>query len=83
MKKLFVSLLFLSACTTVNLNKSISINLDQAGVGKPGDNQETAMCLAAMPYVMVPININYFTSSEQSLKDFLNPDTKIDGTPGF
>ena len=83
MKYLVICLLFLSACTTVDLNKSINIKLDQAGVGETGSTgEEGVVCRAPIPYVVVPITINYYTASEQNLSDMLKSDTTLKG-PGL
>ncbi len=80
MDKFFlICLLFIFAsCTTVDLNKSVTIITPLSS--NESSTAATNSCQA--PYV-VPVTVTYFTTSEVSLKDLLKSDTQLQGIPGL
>ncbi len=74
-KHLLWCLLILSSCVSVEKN----ITVDLASRWGSGG---TDIC-STPSYTVVPVNINYITTSEQTLKDVLNADTDVKGLPGL
>ena len=75
--RLISLLFFLSSCAGLDINKSININLAPSA----GVSDETNPC--SVGYLAVPITINYYTTSEQNLKDLLKSKVDAQGLPGF
>ncbi len=76
MDKLVIAcFLFLSACTVVDINKNVTIRLADS-------SNPTGTNICQVPYI-IPVTVNYFTTSETNLEDLLKADTQLQGSPGF